>query len=146
MLWSADNNQAKSDPTSLAQQPVSPFKLSAEGAKLTMEIGDDGVLIINEKEVGRLSGDGILLDKNGKELARLKPDGMAVTKDGNPLGKVRPNGDIEIDPDKKFTWNKGSLKLGDDGPLIELVPDKPEARRWASFLLLLNFTAVPQEP
>ncbi|MGB6222431.1 hypothetical protein [Haloferula sp.] len=88
----------------------------------------------------------VLLDKDGKELARLKSDGTAVAKGDHRLGKILPNGDIEMDPNKKFTWEKGSLKLGDDGPLIELVPDKPAVRRWASFLVLLNFTAVPQKP
>ncbi|MGB0742956.1 MAG: hypothetical protein ACPGSB_00385 [Opitutales bacterium] len=109
-----------------------------------MTIGDDGVLIINEKVVGKLGVDGILLDKDGDELARLKPDGMAVAKGDYRLGKVLSNGDIEVGPNKKFIWRKGSLKLGGDGPLIELVPDKPSVRRWASFLVLLNFTSVPQ--
>ncbi|WFB36827.1 hypothetical protein P3T73_03500 [Kiritimatiellota bacterium B12222] len=146
LLRSADINQAKGDPASLEQQPILPFKLSAEGMELTMEIGDDGILSVNKKEVGKLSGDGILFDKNSRELARLKPDGMAVTKDGNPLGQVHPNGDLDIAPDNKFTWDNGSMKLDDKGPWIELVPNEPAARRWASFLILVYFTGVPQQP
>ena len=111
-----------------------------------MEVEKTGALSINQKKVGKLGGDGILLGEDGKELARLKPDGTAVTKGGHPLGKVLPSGDIEIDPNKKISWAKGSLKLGNNAPLITLDPDKPETRRWASFLILLTFTAVPQQP
>ncbi|MDF3128557.1 hypothetical protein P0Y35_05060, partial [Kiritimatiellaeota bacterium B1221] len=144
LLRSAEINQAKDDPSSLKQQQILPFKLSAEGMALTMEIGDDGMLSVNKKEVGKLSGAGILFDQNSSELARLSIDGVVVMKDGNSFGKVHANGDITIDPEMKFSWDKGSLKLGEDGPMIELVPDKPETRRWASFLVVLYFTEMPQ--
>ncbi len=108
-----------------------------------MVVKAGGSVIINEKEVGTLSADGILLGRDSKEIARLKPDGMVVAKDGNSLGKVHPKGDLEFAAGLKCSWVKGNLKIGVSGSTLRLDPDKDECKRWASFLLLLNFTAEP---
>ena len=108
-----------------------------------MAVKDGGSVIINQKGVGTLTADGILLGRNGKEIVRLKPDGMVVAKDGNSLGKVHPKGDLEFTAGLKCAWVKGNLKIGFGGSTFMLAPDKNGCKRWASFLLLLNFTANP---
>ena len=146
VLCSVNDTLPNGDQEIARSKIIEPFKMAGEAWKFKMEIKNGGILSYNGQDIGTLKSDGIVLGKDGKELARLKPDGTAVTRDGKSIGKILANGDIKVGPDTKGSWVNGKLKLEDDGPTIVLKPDKPESRRWGSFLLLLQFTPVPNQP
>ena len=132
---------------------VVPLVLTDQSGDFKMEVKDDDSLEIGGNTIAILGDHGEIFGTNANELAQLKADGKVVTKTGHEIGQVLKNGDFKMGDGTTVSWTKKSdeelpgkatVTLGDGDMVMTLEPDSAEARRWASVVLLLHFTAEAQ--